>query len=603
MNERQPSSGFDLPPREPETAEGAAGATPARLVAWLDSVPTHDPTGAVKRLLDVARIMNRTTIGHAELPELTGRLDAQAGLALGRIESPLRDLHAPPEGEDQPLAKAHAQLLQELALAHLRLVEEGSDQEPLSAPDIGRHLRRALVLIGCMCLQYWRLHELEPDGTWRRIHRIVTVAQELGVISDPGTEDAGGLSFAPDSIERLAARIGVLAAGHVWSLHPDEIEALAQWVQSVPVQCSELPAAAGTLPETSARLWMSLDGDAPPSLIVGMPPAEDASARLIELQPVTAALRATPPKAPSAAQEGAEPLDRRLRKRWAVPLVTQFNEGPAHAGPVVAVTGLLESHALIHADIHGKRSPSAVMSDLMPGGFFAASVDDPLGIPEVFKAGLGYREARGTMNIGGKAPPVMQEVEWLSPRRLQHLVETWESTLRGSDEQPEVEVEVEAAAAQNAMITCAWLRNVGAGNVSLLLQAPTRGLSGGSLVALRIADQEKILWKLGVIRWLRFGSDGHVSLGAEYLAEACWPTQLHLIDYETPVDVVRPGFFFRDRGRPEVGVLLFPPHAFPLGARVAFDLFGKEYIVTLKATRPVSHALSWGEFPNPLRSR
>ncbi len=122
-------------------------------------------------------------------------------------------------------------------------------------------------------------------------------------------------------------------------------------------------------------------------------------------------------------------------------------------------------------------------------------------------------------------------------------------------------------------------------------------------LALRIADQEKILWKLGVIRWLRFGNEGHVSLGAEYIAEACWPTELHLIDYETPVDVVRPGFFFRDRGRPEVGVLVFPPHTFPLGARIAFDLFGKEYIVTLKATRPISHALSWGEFPNPLRSR
>jgi hypothetical protein len=76
---------------------------------------------------------------------------------------------------------------------------------------------------------------------------------------------------------------------------------------------------------------------------------------------------------------------------------------------------------------------------------------------------------------------------------------------------------------------------------------------------------------------------------------------LHLIDHETPVDVVRPGFFFRDRGRPEVGVLLFAPHTFDLGARVAFDLFGKEYIVTLKAIRRVSHALSWGEFPNPLR--
>jgi hypothetical protein len=217
------------------------GATPARLVAWLDSVPTHDPMAAVKRLLDVARIMNRTTIGHAELLELTDRLDARAGPVLGRIESRLRNLHPPQEGNDKPLAETHAALLQELATSHLRLVEEGSEQERLSTPDIGRHLRRALVLTGCMFLQHWRMHELEPEGTWRRIHRIVACAQELGVISDPGTEEAGGLPFTPDSIERVAARIGVLAASHVWSLHPDEIGTLAQWVQSLPVQCSTRP--------------------------------------------------------------------------------------------------------------------------------------------------------------------------------------------------------------------------------------------------------------------------------------------------------------------------------------------------------------------------
>jgi hypothetical protein len=263
MNERPSSPGFDLPLRQPETAEGAPSATPARLVAWLDSVPTDDPTGAIKRLLEVARIMNRATIGYAELLELTDRFDARAGPVLGRIERQLRDLHPPQEGDDQPLAEAHAELLQELATSHLRVVEEGLEQERLSATDSGRHLRRALVLTGCMCLQHWRLHELEPEGTWRRIHRIVAVARKLGVISDSGDEDACHLSFAHDSIERVAARIGVLAASHVWSLQPEEIETLAQWIQSVPVQCSEPPAAAGTLPETSARLWMSLDGDAP----------------------------------------------------------------------------------------------------------------------------------------------------------------------------------------------------------------------------------------------------------------------------------------------------------------------------------------------------
>jgi hypothetical protein len=119
-----------------------------------------------------------------------------------------------------------------------------------------------------------------------------------------------------------------------------------------------------------------------------------------------------------------------------------------------------------------------------------------------------------------------------------------------------------------------------------LLQAPTQQLFSGSLLALRLADQEKILWKLALIRWLRFGTERHVSLGAEYLADACWPTQLHLIDYETPIDVVQPGFFFRDRGRPEVAGFLFAPNTFHPAARVAFDLFGKQYMVTLTSVRP-----------------
>ena len=66
---------------------------------------------------------------------------------------------------------------------------------------------------------------------------------------------------------------------------------------------------------------------------------------------------------------------------------------------------------VIHADIHSPRWPSVIMSNLMPGGFFAASVDDPRRIPEVFRAGLGYCAARDAMDIGGKTPSVLRNVE------------------------------------------------------------------------------------------------------------------------------------------------------------------------------------------------
>ena len=623
MNETHPPPGFDLPPRPSATPEAPPGAAPAHLAAWLDRLPADDPLGALKRLLDTARILNRTPFEPAELLELTNLLEARAGPILGRIDADLRTLDPPLEGDDKASAASFGDLLQELAFAHLRVVEEGQERQALSAPDIGRHLRRALALIGSLCVQRGRLHEPEPDGTWQRIHRILAVAEQLGVVADPGDENAAGLPFAPDSIERLAARIAVLASSRGRGLQAGEMDALAHWIQSVPLECTAVTDP-GSMPDTSSRLWMSLDRDEPPSLIAGPPPADDASARVIELRPVLATLRATPPKTPAAAQPGTESLDKRLRKRWAVPLATQFNDGPAHAGPLVAVTGLFESHALVYADIHGKRSPSGMMSDLMPGGFFAASEDDPNGVPDVFKAGLGYREARDAMDVGGNtAAPALLEVQWLSPRRLQHLVETWEAAVREIYDPQDADAELPAtwstrfesgiglhpeaearpAKTRNVRITPAWLRNVGAGNVSLLLQAPTQRLYSGSLLAIRMVDEEKILWKLGLIRWLRFGSDGHLSLGAEYLADACWPTQMHLIDYETPVDAVEPGFFFRDRGRPDRGVLLFASGTFHPGAHLRFDLFGKSYTVTLKSIRRISHALSLADFPNPLRAR
>lgn len=112
MKQGQPSPGFDLPPRPAAAAEGAPAATPAHLAAWLERVSGDDPVGSVKRLLDSARILNRTPFGHAELVELSGLLDARAGTVLGRIEDQMRVLQPPLEGDDKLLAETYAELLQ-----------------------------------------------------------------------------------------------------------------------------------------------------------------------------------------------------------------------------------------------------------------------------------------------------------------------------------------------------------------------------------------------------------------------------------------------------------------------------------------------------------
>jgi cyclic-di-GMP-binding protein len=603
MAGKQLPSEFSLPPRQPEHAEGVRGGTPAKLIAWINGVSVDDVPAAAARLLDAARILNRTEIGHPELQELTILLEARARPILELLDGQLRDLYPPLDSDVEALAGIYADLLQELAISNLRLAEEFLGHERISVPDIGLYLRRALLLTGCQCLHCWRLYEVEPEGTWLRIHRILAVAERLDLVSDPGTAEEGGLAFLPDSIERIAARIGILAASNVWALQQGEIGVLTRWIQSVPVKYAAAPAAESDVPRATSRLRMLLDEDQAPSLILG-PPLSGTEARYIDLEPVLAALRASPPESDGGSTPGAERLDRRLRKRWVIPLANQFEYGPAHAGPMVSVTGLQESHALMRTDFGCQRSAMSVAGDLMPGGFFAPAADDPLGIPETFKAGLSAPDPGDQTSIGGKGPLAQPNIDWLSPRRLQHVRDAWTAAEREVDrpshlqdlEEPNEEEPRENV---NVEPTCAWLKNVGAGQVCVQLQAPAQRISGGDLIALRMVDQQRILWKPGVIRWLRCDREGNVTVGAEYLAHACWPIDIRLVDYVTPVDVVHPALFFRQPGKVGVGALLFASNTFALGAHLAFDLVGRQHGVTLKSVRPVSHALSLTEFALP----
>jgi len=160
MNETHPTPGFDLPARPAPTPEAPPVATPAHLATWLDRVSAADPLGSLKRLLDTTRILNRTPLEPAELLQLTTLLESRAGPILGQIAPHFRTLDPPLEGDDKTSAASFADLLQELAFAHLRVVEEGQERQPLAAPDIGRHLRRALALIGSLCVhrKLWDSH-------------------------------------------------------------------------------------------------------------------------------------------------------------------------------------------------------------------------------------------------------------------------------------------------------------------------------------------------------------------------------------------------------------------------------------------------------------
>jgi len=125
MNEPHPPPGFDLPPRLAATPEAPTGATPAHLAAWLDRVSTDDPLGALKRLLDTTRILNRTPLEPAETLKLTNLLETRASPILERIDTHLRTLDPPLEGDDKASAASFGDLLRELAQNHLDTHSDG----------------------------------------------------------------------------------------------------------------------------------------------------------------------------------------------------------------------------------------------------------------------------------------------------------------------------------------------------------------------------------------------------------------------------------------------------------------------------------------------
>jgi len=397
--------------------------------------------------------------------------------------------------------------------------------------------------------------------------------------------------------EATVARIAVLASTDVYALHRDEAGLLAQWLRAIPLRCVE-DTAAGRDDQDGPILRLELNVDRPPSLQMGRD-APAPSVRYIELGPVVAALRFNPPAPaePAAPQNAIDSIDRRLRRRWVVPLMRQFKREPADRGPLVTATGLKGIHTMIRADYRAPRLVTGVDSDLMPGAFLAAANDNPSGIPAIFSVGVpgGGNEARPALNAGFVEP---REILRLSPRRLERLHAVWESAVRGFDDRVPEFAEDGSEVLPGA--TVAWMKNVGAGGCCLLLQSPVDTIYSGNLIAIRIAEEESISWQLGVICWLRYDDPDSATVGVQYLTQSCVPVDIRSVAAgEGVADGSHPALFFHKRGKSGAGCLLFAPGVLPAGVRVTFSIGATRHSVMLETVHPKGHAFNRAEFSLP----
>lgn len=589
------------PPTRTRPSGGApVHASPADLEAWIDDRPARDKLEAVAVLIEALRSMNGSLVEYPILTGLTEVLIERSAPVLIKIDLQLRQMPVPLGHKSRMLANAYAELSWELAAALLRLVDDGLEQRRIGGRDAAPHLRRALVVLAGRFLHFWRLYQPLPADMWLQTYRILEVAEAFGVAGEPatGAERLGGQILSPDSVEHLIARIAVMGSAGVYALHHGEVNVLARWLESVPVPClTEVPAGAD---ESSPLLRLTLHQDHAPSLVTGHP-NPGAEYRLVDLSPVLDAIRSGP-----AAQAHAgnwHPvtggLDRRLLNLWVVPPTRRFSREPADVEPIITVTGLADIHALVRADYrHQRKLEIGELSGLPGGGGSSLPVGDPRHVPAALSLGIGDPDEgeQLSLHVGGSSRD-SDEARFLSDQNLDRLGAAWNDALRGIN--PRIDDTPQPRAVRLLQPTAGRLRNLGAGGLNLVLKSPAQKVYSGDLIAVRATRKGRVVWQLGAIRWLRYDGPEDVTVGIEYLAPGCTPTEVHLIRSNTPVGNPKPGLFFRPHGKSGAGALAFSPAAFTTGNQVSFRIAGEQHVVKLESVRPESHTFSRADFPMP----
>ncbi len=593
MTEAPKPSGFDGPEGSPALTDVTHYRSPETLDKWLDAQWREGLVAQFGASLQMVRALNELPVDAIDLPGLSVVCTRRVFPMLPVFSAPMERLQGPLARADQLLVMNFATLLRDLAGVHLRLVE--AQREQVSA-HVGWHLRRAVYLSQMLSLHLWRLYQTEDHGFWLQLHRALSLAERLGVNAEPPGDQERMPGYEPASVEATVARIAVLASTDVYALYRGEASLLTQWLSTIPLRCVDT--AAGRDDQDGPILRLVLSVDRPPSLQMGQD-APAPSVRYVELGPVIAALRFNPPASANAAapQNATDSIERRLRRRWVVPLMRQFKREPADRGPLVTATGLKGIHTMIRADYRAPRLVTGVDSDLMPGAFLAAANDNPSGIPAIFGVGApgGGNETRPVVNADSVEP---REIQRLSPRRLERLHTVWDSAVRGFDDRVPEYAEDGSEVLPGATVT--WMKNVGAGGCCLLLQSPVDTIYSGNLIAIRTAEEERINWQLGVIRWLRFDDPDSATVGVQYLTQSCVPVDIRSVaPGEGTADGSHPALFFHKRGKSGAGCLLFAPGALPAGVRVTFSIGATRHSVMLETVHPESHAFNRAEFSLP----
>lgn len=263
--------------------------TSAELNAWIDALPRAD-TGAFGTAVRNALVaINRSRLKRMSRADAVERLRPLVNDACAMLVDTYRASPLPLAEREQHAADLVQQLYAELASGFKIVVNEeiaryqpGGDVQALQLA-----VQRALLCLGRVLLECYRVYLPEPPLLWRDIHTLYRNSEVARLQAQPirGTPDSDETAL---SIKQAYLRIAVLAMTSPYRLMQGEAEELyrriGRWVHFVQLK----PAPAG---EAAGHFAVDLGADLPARYIpreARVPPLSEP--RIIELQMLVEAI-------------------------------------------------------------------------------------------------------------------------------------------------------------------------------------------------------------------------------------------------------------------------------------------------------------------------
>jgi cyclic-di-GMP-binding protein len=489
-----------LPERTPPS-DGAFDTRPARVEAWLATLPMANVGETTRQLYRALREVNALDISPSQRLKFLESVRPVLGYVSDAMKKHYVGRSFPLPDKSRTVARLARELRRQSALGYAIVAHDESRKGRLRRDKgaIGTAIHRAMRCFGAVLLNAYQVYAPYPDRVWGELHHLLRLAVAHNVdrviVKDERYEEVKASSVTDAYKEAV-----LLALTCPYRLRQGEVEqvhrALERWAPHARLLDFAEPA------NPSGIFMINLESDSPPSyLVLQHRPEDTGNCRLLETAELADIVRAqlSAPRAGKQVDKAGLPASvlRRLMLAWGVMPKRRYSRTSKHSS-VMATVGLSAAHFFISGEMVFSPTVDEADTGERGGGENAYPVYDQ----------RAHFVAEAPASERGQSPDIWDLHRHNSePTPATLSLEPEES---GDDQNAEIHYDAQP-----------WkMINVSAGGYCLLWDNDdASGAQVGELIAVREqTDPDQFHWGLGVIRWMKWIENHGLELGVQMLS-------------------------------------------------------------------------------------